>query len=117
MVRLLTEENIDDCPTYVLNAEILIPWYYQESKFDSIYILLDFLEYECGEWVGEFEILEDLLKLDQDSFEAFCSSSYHPLPKSNRLQQRFYTAISQIMQRRELTLNKTTLSFGPILLQ
>lgn len=69
MVKLLTKKSITECPTYVLNAKGLIPEYYRESKFDSINILLDFIEYECGEWAMEFEVLEDLLKLDQNSFD------------------------------------------------
>ena len=55
---LLIEFRAGECPDYILNAEFLIPQYNDEGRFDSIYVILDFIEDRCGpEHFADYKIL------------------------------------------------------------
>ena len=45
--KLLTSTRIQDCQDYEMNAEMLIPKYYNEGKFDSISAIIQFINQRC----------------------------------------------------------------------
>jgi len=47
MKRILTKMRISDCQDYIANAQLLIPRYYDEDKFDSIAAVLIFISQRC----------------------------------------------------------------------
>lgn len=73
LVNLLTQEKISECPTYIANAKLLIPGYYENFHIDSIYVVLGFLERNCEGNLSEFETLRNLLSIEQSTFQdQFC---------------------------------------------
>lgn len=61
LYELLTEYEVGECPRFILNAEFLIARYNDEGKFDSVYMVLDYVEQRCGrEHFFDYEILHQI---------------------------------------------------------
>jgi len=61
LYELLTEYEVGECPKFILNAEFLIARYNDEGKFDSVYMVLDYVEERCGpEHFFDYEILHSI---------------------------------------------------------